>query len=309
MTDNVTPMGCSGPFRFGWFSLALVGILALPGPAPADSLADRVDLSHYSVQKDIPYGADPKQVFDLYIAQHTGERALPKVTIVFSHGGGYYLSDKSAEEHYIQPLLERGFDVVNINYRLGQGVFTATSDLAGLLRHLIGEDNQYGLASNRFVLMGFSAGGQMSANIGFWQNEPDDPFNTPKDADIAAIVNISGPSHDLAVVERIFLNHDHPLFRELGAALFPPHPRYTREEVIALIEPVNHFDPDDPPLFLWYGTEDQQIPPFTHQRLLDRIEAGSTKNRVIMEAEGKHSPSPAELARAMEELMRFLEDL
>jgi acetyl esterase/lipase len=277
--------------------------------ACADSLGDGVDLSQYSIDKDIPYGADPKQVFDLYISRRPDGRERPAVTIVFSHGGGYYLSDKSEEEHYIEPLLENGFDVVNTNYRIGQGVFTANRDLAKLLRHLVEQKGTYRFASDRLVLMGFSAGGQMSANIGFWQNEKDDPFKTPKEADIAAIVNISGPSHNFAEVEEIFLNFDYPLFRELGAALFPPNPSYTKDQLISLVEPFNQFDEDDPPIFLWYGERDVQIPPSTHRKLLAAIGPDSSKHRIIYEPDGQHSPSEVEFARAVDELMDFLDNL
>ena len=137
-------------------ALICLGIAAVYSAAGADSLGDSVDLSQYSIDKDIPYGADPEQVFDLYISRQSEGRQRPPVTIVYSHGGGYYLSDKSEEEQYILPFLENGFDVVNINYRLGRGVFAANSDLASLLRHLVEESGTYGFASDRLVLMGFS---------------------------------------------------------------------------------------------------------------------------------------------------------
>lgn len=290
-------------------ALICLGIFVVFSVARADSSENGVDLSQYSIDKDVPYGAHPQQVFDLYIARQSGGRERPAVTIVFSHGGGYYLSDKSREEHYIQPFLENGFDVVNINYRLGQGVFAANRDLADLLRHLVEEKDTYRFASDRFVLMGFSAGGQMSANIGFWQNEKDDPFNTPKEADIAAVVNISGPSHNFAEVEQIFLNFDYQPFRELGAALFPPHPNYTKDQLVYMVEPFNQFDDDDPPIFLWYGERDVQVPPSTHRKLLATIGSDSSRHRVIYEPEGQHSLSEVEFARAVDELMDFLDGL
>jgi acetyl esterase/lipase len=290
-------------------ALLCLGIVAVFSAASADSLRDSVDLSQYSIDKDIPYGEDPQQVFDLYISAQSDGRERPAITIVFSHGGGYYLSDKSEEEQYIQPFLDNGFDVVNINYRLGQGVFAANSDLASLLRHLVEERGTYRFASDRLVLMGFSAGGQMSANIGFWQNEMDDPFNTPKEADIAAIVNISGPSHNFAEVEQIFLNFDYQPFRELGAALFPPNPSYTKDQLISMVEPFNQFDEEDPPIFLWYGERDAQVPPSTHRKLLATIGSDSSKHRVIYEPDGQHSPSEVEFTRAIAELMNFLGNL
>ena len=290
-------------------ALIIFGIVAMFSVASADSLEDSVDLSQYSIEKDIPYGEDPKQVFDLYIAPQLENRLKPDVTIVFSHGGGYYFGDKSYSKEFIQPFLEKGFDVVNSNYRLGLGVFAANSDLASLLRHLVEERDTYRFASDRFVLMGFSAGAQMSANIGFWQNEKDDPFNTPKEADIAAVVNISGPSHNFAEVEQIFLNFEDEELRELGAAMFPPDASYTKGQIISMVEPFDQFDEDDPPMFLWYGERDVQVPPSTHRKLLAAIGSESSRHRVIYESEGQHYPSAVEYARAVDELINFLGNL
>ena len=290
-------------------ALIIFSIVAMFSVASADLLEEGVDLSQYSIEKDIPYGSDPKQVFDLYIAPQSDNQEKPDVTIVFSHGGGYYFGDKSYAEEFIQPFLEKGFDVVNINYRLGLGVFAANSDLASLLRHLVEERDTYRFASDRFVLMGFSAGAQMSANIGFWQNEKDDPFNTLKNADIAAVVNISGPSHNFAEVEQIFLNFEDEELRALGAALFPPDASYTKDQNISMVEPFDQFDEDDPPLFLWYGERDDQVPPSTHRKLLEAVGPDSAKHRIIYEPEGQHYPSAVEYARAVDELMSFLGSL
>jgi acetyl esterase/lipase len=54
-------------------------------------------------------------------------------TVIFLHGGGYYLSDKSKEEKYIQPYLDKGMNVVNLNYRLKRGIPIATEDLTNAL--------------------------------------------------------------------------------------------------------------------------------------------------------------------------------
>ena len=50
-------------------ALICLGIVAVFSAASADSLGDSVDLSRYSIDKDIPYGADSEQVFDLYISR------------------------------------------------------------------------------------------------------------------------------------------------------------------------------------------------------------------------------------------------
>ena len=263
----------------------------------------------YEIQRDIAYGDHPQQVFDSYrFGLGKGDRGQD-FTIIFAHGGGYYLSDKSEEEHYIKPFLARGFNVINTNYRIKQGAFTATDDLARLLRYLTAHRTEHGLNMDRVVLMGFSAGGQMSANIGFWQNEEDSPFDIPQEVGIAGVINVSGPSHNFAEVEQIFLNFDHPLFQELGAALLPEDPNYSKDELIELLEPLNHFDGQDPPLFLWYGGKDVQIPPSTHERLVMRLDEDSPMSRIVYVPEGEHSPTAEQAQAAFDQIWDFLERL
>jgi acetyl esterase/lipase len=66
---------------------------------------------------------------DIYLSKDAKSLGKNNHTIIFMHGGGYYFSDKSQEERYIEPYLKKGLNVVNINYRLKKGVPIATSDL------------------------------------------------------------------------------------------------------------------------------------------------------------------------------------
>jgi acetyl esterase/lipase len=288
--------------------LAFCGVLFWASP---DAPASEVEPAPpgYDIQRDIAYGDHPQQVFDLYRYRLEKAHTWRDFTIIFAHGGGYYLSDKSKEERYIKPFLARGFNVINTNYRIKQGAFMATDDLARLLRYLTAHRTEHGLNIDRVVLMGFSAGGQMSANIGFWQNEEHSPFDIPHEVGIAGVINVSGPSHNFAEVEQIFLNFDHPLFQEIGAAFFPEDPNYSKDELIELLEPLNHFDGQDPPLFLWYGGKDVQIPPSTHERLVMRLDGESPTSRIIYVPEGEHSPTAEQAQAAFDQIWDFLERL
>jgi acetyl esterase/lipase len=288
--------------------LAFFGVLFSVSPDALASEAEPVS-PDYAIQRDIAYGDHPQQVFDLYRSGLEKGSTGQDFTIIFAHGGGYYLSDKSEEEHYIKPFLARGFNVINTNYRIKQGAFTATDDLARLLRYLAAHRTEHGLDMDRVVLMGFSAGGQMSANIGFWQNEENSPFDIPQEVGIAGVINVSGPSHNFAEVEQIFLNFDYPLFQELGAALLPEDPNYSKDELIELLEPLNHFDGQDPPLFLWYGGKDVQVPPSTHERLVMRLDAESTASRIVYVPDGEHSPTAEQAQAAFDQIWDFLERL
>lgn len=108
--------------------------------------------------------------------------------------------------------------------------------------------------------------------MGLSQNNPSFPNRLNDRLKIKGIINISGPVDGLDVVEKIFVDHDHELFSAAGKALFPSE-GYEKEEVLAVYEPISYFDPNDPPVFLWHGGKDDQIPPKTFKDFTAKFRA------------------------------------
>ncbi|MHC5066740.1 MAG: alpha/beta hydrolase, partial [Planctomycetota bacterium] len=72
------------------------------------------------------YGDLDSQALDLHAqGRRVGEwqwfeRAREaRPTLVWFHGGGWIQGDKTTETPMLIPFLERGWNVVNVNYRLG----------------------------------------------------------------------------------------------------------------------------------------------------------------------------------------------
>src|SRR5680860_1433803 len=97
--------------------------------------------TNYKITKDVPYGSDAEQKMDIYLSKDAKSFGKNNYTIVFLHGGGYYLSDKSEEEKYIEPYLKKGLNVVNMNYRLKKGNPIATNDLTNEIHFLKTNNN------------------------------------------------------------------------------------------------------------------------------------------------------------------------
>ncbi|PQJ77298.1 alpha/beta hydrolase family protein [Polaribacter glomeratus] len=83
------------------------------------------------MQKDVSCGIDTAQKTDIYLPKDAKSFGKQNYTIVFLNGGGYYISDKSEEERYIELYLKKGVNVVNLNYRLKKGIPIVTTDLTG----------------------------------------------------------------------------------------------------------------------------------------------------------------------------------
>jgi acetyl esterase/lipase len=154
----------------------------------------------YKVLKDVSYGSDAEQVKDVYLSHKAKSFGKHNYTIVFLHGGAYYLSDKSQEERYIEPYLKKGLNVVNLNYRLKRGIPLATSDLTNALNFLNANNADFGLNLDNVIVTGFSAGAQIAANVGLAQNNPSFPDKLNAGISIMGIINFSGPVDGLDVI-------------------------------------------------------------------------------------------------------------
>jgi acetyl esterase/lipase len=243
---------------------------------------------------------------DVYLSQDANAYGNKNYTVVFLHGGAYYLSDKTAEEKYIKPYLQKGLNVVNMNYRLKRGIPLATNDLSHALNFLNNNNDDYSLNLGNVIVTGFSAGGQIATNVGLSQNNASLPVQLNPEVNIVGIINISGPVDDLDLIEKIFIDFDYELFSLAGKALFPSE-GYSSKAVVSVYEPITYFDESDPPIFLWHGGKDVQIPPETFSDFVAMLR--ENVDRLHFVAEGKHSPSADELKQAYDEIFRFLDKI
>lgn len=293
-------------------TLSLILILSVFQSAFSQKLSDSNDKSideranTYQVLEDVSYGSDPEQNMDIYLSQEAKSFGSSNFTIVFLHGGGYYFSDKSQEERYIEPYLKKGLNVVNLNYRLKRGIPIATSDLTYALNFLQANNSQFDLNLDNVIVTGFSAGAHIATNVAFAQNNPEYPYKLNDGIQIVAIINFAGPVDGLDVVERIFSEHENEQYQAVGKALFPPE-EYESKENLAVFEPITYFDKNDPPIFLWHGGQDDQIPPVTFEKFVPLLR--KDKDIRIFIPEARHSPTKEELEKAYIVTFRFLDDI
>jgi acetyl esterase/lipase len=225
------------------------------------------------------------------------------------HGGGYYVSDKSKEEKYIQAYLKKGMNVINMNYRLKRGIPIATQDLTTALNFLKDNNATYHFNLNKVILTGFSAGAHISSNVGVSANNPEYPYKLENGIKISGIINFSGPVDGLDVVEKVFIDNDLQIMKDIGNALFPSSEGYAPKDTIAKYEPITYFDKNDPPFFLWHGGKDDQIPPSTFVKFVDLLNKDKNKNEVIFSPDGFHDPNATELKQAYIQIFIFLDKI
>ena len=113
---------------------------------------------------DISYGPEGTwNLLDVYYPEGTAEK-LP--TIVSIHGGGYVYGSKEIYRRYGMDMARRGFAFVNFNYRLApKWKFpTPLEDTNAVMQWICAHAEDYHLDPDRIILLGDSAGAQLTSH-------------------------------------------------------------------------------------------------------------------------------------------------
>lgn len=144
------------------------------------------------------------QVLDLWLPPNaTG----PVPLVIFIHGGAFKGGDKAMEAGNVQALLDRGYAVATVNYRLsGEAPFpAAVQDVKAAVRHLRANASTYGINPDQIVAWGESAGGNLAAMLGVTggqaSSQLDDPSlgNAGVSSAVQAVVDWFGPTDFLSM--------------------------------------------------------------------------------------------------------------
>jgi predicted alpha/beta-fold hydrolase len=89
----------------------------------------------------------------------------PLPTIVSIHGGGYIYGNKEVYQFYCMNLAQRGFTVVNFNYRLAPSVLypSILTDVNKVMQWVCSNADQYNIDVKNVFFVGDSVGAQMAS--------------------------------------------------------------------------------------------------------------------------------------------------
>lgn len=118
----------------------------------------------YKIEKDLPYIPDSeadayrKERCKLDVYYPTDRKDFP--TVVWFHGGGL----ESGNKHIPKELMDRGFAVVAVNYRLSPKAKNPAyiEDAAAAVAWIFNHIGEYGGSKDKIFVSGHSAGGYLS---------------------------------------------------------------------------------------------------------------------------------------------------
>lgn len=248
-------MGLPGARLPGW----MIGVLALTWAMQGctstsllfvNTLARSGD---YSRQADLAYGSDPRQKLDIYLP--AADAPVRKPTLIFVPGGCWGACETFPKDDYrfvADAFTAHGYGVVIVNYRLYPAVRFAPiiSDVRDAVEWVHRHGAQQGLNVQALVLMGHSAGAQMTALLTL--NE--DYLSADTRAHLKGFVGLAGPYDFL------------PFTKPYQPDLFGPESLYPASQ------PINFVSGGEPPLMLLYGTADDTVKPRNIINLTNRVQ-------------------------------------
>jgi len=161
-------------------------------------------------------------------------------------------------------FVENGFAMASLDFRQsGDARFPANvHDIKAAIRFLRARAGEYGYRTERIAIAGASSGGHLAVLVGVsnGSKELEGTVGThlTQSSDVAAIVDYYGASNLTTILAQstpFGLNMRRPALELLLGAL-PDEARRLAE----LASPVTHVDRSDPPLLIFHGDQDPQMP-------------------------------------------------
>lgn len=258
-------------------------------------------LNEYQVFPNLTYlvAGNYEAKLDIYKRRDTNG---PQPTLIFIHGCGWIGGSKEQSLLSLMPWFEMGWNVVNVEYRLGRVALApaAVEDCLCALRYVTAQAKLYQIDTNRLVLSGESAGGHVALTTGMIPESagldrlcPGVPL--PK---VAAIIDWYGIS-DVADLL------DGPNRRAYAVQWLASLP--DREEIARRVSPLTYVRPGLPPVLAIQGDADPTVPYQHSIRLTEALSKAHVPNELLTIPGGKHGGfTPEERTRIYLAIREFL---
>lgn len=260
--------------------------------------------------QNIPYANDTlrKHLLDIYLPAQV-KKSFP--VIVWIHGGAWFMNDKYADMGYMKKtlwsFLERGYAVASIDYRHStQAVFPAQiQDCNQAISYLYAHADQYKLDKNKFILMGFSAGGHLASLLALSANQRVTDFSKEKPAfKIKAVLDFYGPVDLL-----MFHAQSTPQAAQDPISILLGASPLVRPDLSAKASPATYVDKADPPFFIVHGEKDESVPTAQSYLLQSLLNLQGVKNELMIVKDAPHYGEMFDTPDVQTKLFSFLERL
>ena len=273
------------------FLLFSIGILACK-----TNPNDFSDITPASTMMDVAYGSNPEQKMDIYLP--AGRATDFTKTMILIHGGAWSSGDKSDFNQYVDSLKRRmpHYAIFNINYRLsagGNNVFPAQEmDVKSAIEFIYNKRSDYRI-SDKFVLLGASAGAHLALLQGYKYNSPMKPL---------VVVDFFGPTD----MTDLYNNPASPLIPATTIAMIVGATPTSNAALYQSSSPINFVNTQSPKTIILHGGLDPLVRVQQSTSLRDKLQQmGVTHEYVYYPNEG-HSWVGPNLTDSFNKIQAFL---
>ena len=263
-----------------WITLLLFASFAV-----AQTAADFAQhaTNQFQVAANVTYLTAGGHDLKLDVYQKRGA-TTPQPTVVFFHGGFWVAGSKDTSQLALLPWMEMGYQVVNVEYRLGAVAQApaAVEDCMCAMRFLATQAKTYNIDLNHIIVTGESAGGHLSLSMGMipestgLARQCESNVVLPKPV---AIVNWYGITDVNDVI-------DGPNKQPAAMRWFGALPN--RKEIADRVSPLNYVRAGQPPVLTVHGDSDTTVPYQEAVRLHEALSKAGVANQLLTIPGGKH---------------------
>lgn len=222
------------------------------------------------VEKDISYGDNNHQIYDLYLPENRKESTTKTVVVI--HGGSWVGGDKADLNGIVAGLRKSLPDhaIVNMNYRLGNGSTlkafpTQLEDIETVLKDLQSRKKELQINGD-VALMGASSGAHIALLYAATINTDDQ---------VKALINLVGPTDFTDPYYRDNENFQLFLGNLIDSTAYP-----AGADLPKLLSPAQQITATTPATINFYGNAD----PLVAISQLKRLENGLEENSIPFES-------------------------
>lgn len=257
----------------------LLSVLVILVSSCSDEETLEIDPSVSYDEENVSYGTDTLQSYDLYLPANRSMSTTG--TVILIHGGGWAGGDKEDVTGLLDLIQTKmpDYAAINMNYRLtiipDRPFDQHLEDIDLAILDLSNKRSTYQI-SDRYALIGVSAGGHLSLLYSYTKNQ---------NSRIKAVGNIVGPTYFLDPSYTMTTDPALQLLQlAVTAATGVP---YTNEEFYNTLSPYTVVDQNTIPTIQFFGAEDPIIPTTQGTLLRDRLDEYNIPNELtIYEGEG-----------------------
>ena len=238
-------------------------------------------MNQYTVIPNITYlrSSTYEDKLDVYVPSADGQHP----TLVYMHGGGWVSRSKEERALYVFPFLEKGWTVVNVEYRMAPVWLApaAVEDCLCALRWVIQHAKDYKIDTTRIVAMGNSAGGHLALTTGVVPASAGLERQCPgsEDLKVAAILDWYG----ITDVNELL---DGPNTKSYALTWLGN--QTNREQIAKRVSPLTYVRAGLPPIMIIHGDADPIVPYTQSIRLNKALDDAGVPHEFMTIPGGKH---------------------